>query len=47
MFSYYKSLNIYEEKITITIHGNFKKKNDLLFRVIKNCFGKKNHGSKF
>ena len=40
MFSYYKSLNIYEEKITITIHGNFEKKNDLLFRVIKNCFGK-------
>ena len=40
MFSYYKSLNIYEEKITITIHGNFEQKNNFFFDIMKNCFGK-------
>ena len=40
MFSYYKSLDTYDEKITFTIHGNFEQKNDFIFKIIKNCFGK-------
>ena len=40
MFSYYKSLDVYDEKITFTIHGNFEPKNDLIFKIIKNFFGK-------
>ena len=40
MFSYYKSLDVYDEKITFTIHGNFEQKNDFIFKIIKNCFGK-------
>ena len=40
MFSYYKSLDIYEEKITFTIYGNFDQKNNILFDIMKNCFGR-------
>ena len=40
MFSYYKSLDIYEEKITFTIYGNFDQKNNFLFNIMKNCFGR-------
>ena len=40
MFSYYKSLDIYEEKITFTIYGNFDQKNNFFIQYNEKLFWK-------